>query len=552
MKKISPLKLDDGLYFTDLSRCYPSSAISERRDRKKWKKFHYETEKFSGVLLVACYNVEPTVLSLPVNVRGRYRIFAGLYGEFGLSPGIRIKLEKDDCFQTLVSRNPFSRGDTINEVFWKEANLSDEIIQLAVQSKKDVDKFSSGIAYIRLVPANKTSRGNEKFDIYLAAFNDAYSFIYYNRPTKKKDIQEQIDIFKDTPFKKIYWGMAAGDVATYPTRVGSRINIDLEIYPRLGDKNYAESCRIFRQKNLDILKIAIEQAKKIGLEFHVYHRMGFVTGQPPFEEMMYSKFFYENQKFLCYDRDGTKISRLSYVYPEVQQHCIDLYKEVASYGIDGINFAFHRGVPLVLFEKPIIEGFKKKYGEDPRNVPDSDNRLFEFRSSIITDFLAKVRSQFPHLELSATVLINEANNKFYNLNIKEWIARNIIDVLIPYGQDRGLPHDGRIDMNYFSSLTRKTSCKLSPELGAVRSWMTAEQHYYNVARYFYDYDIDGICFWDIESRFIFPKEWKIINSLAWKKGLKKRIYEVKNDFRDVQLKNINGYPPGKYPFWWSY
>ncbi|MCX7704894.1 MAG: family 10 glycosylhydrolase, partial [bacterium] len=393
MKDINPVKLDDGLYFTDLGRCYPTFAISEKRSKTKWRKFYYETDKFSGVLLVACYGVNPPVLSLPVNIKGRHKIFAGLYGEFGFSAGIRIKLKKDQCFQTLIAQNSISRGDVINEVFWKEANLTDEIIQIAVQSKKDEDRITSGIAYIRLVPVKEISRPDEKPDIYLAAFNDAYSFIYYNRPETIRDIQEQIDIFRDTPFKKIYWGMAAGDVATYPTDVGSRTNIDLDVYPRIGDINYAESCKIFRQKNLDILKIAIEHAKKIGLEFHVYHRLGFVAGQPPWEEMMYSRFFYENQEFLCYDRDGTKISRLSYAYPEVQQHCIELYREVADYGVDGINFAFHRGVPLLLFEKPIIEGFRKKYGEDPRKVPDTDRRLFDFRSNIITNFMSRVRQE---------------------------------------------------------------------------------------------------------------------------------------------------------------
>ncbi|HOJ31841.1 MAG TPA: family 10 glycosylhydrolase [bacterium] len=552
MKRVNPVKKDDGLYFADMSKCYPSSAISEKRSRKTWKKFHYETEKMSGILLVACYGVDPPVLSLPVKVKGRYKVFVGLYGEHGFYAGIRIKLKKDHCFHHLVSRNSISRGDTINEVFWKEAEMIDEVIEIAPYSKKDDDRITSGIAYIRLVPAEEKTEPDRKPDIYLAAFNDAYSFIYYHRPVTKKEIQEQIEVFRDTPFKKIYWGMAAGDVATYPTNIGSRTNIDLDVYPRIGDRNYAESCRILRNKKFDILKIAVEHAKKIGLEFHVYHRLGFVTGQPPWEEMMYSKFFYKNQKFLCYDRDGTKISRLSYAYPEVQQHCINLYKEVASYGIDGINFAFHRGVPLVLFEKPIVEGFKSRFGEDPRKLPDTDQRLFQFRSSIITGYLERVRKEFPWLELAATVLINEANNRFYNLDIKNWIDKKIIDVLIPYGQDRGLAHKGVIDMEYFSKLTKGTSCQLCPELRAVRSWMTPEQHYVDMASYFYKYDIDGICFWDIESRFVFPKEWRIINELCWKKGLKSRINRIKDDFRDIPLKTLNGYAANRYPFWWSY
>ena len=552
MKRIF-LRTKEGIYFTDMSKCSPSSAISDRRCKTCWKKITYETENFKGILLTAFYSANPPVITFNPELKGAYRIFAGLYGEFGTDyAGIRIKLKSDHCFNTLLFNNRGGRGDFIYEVFWKEANLTGQAIEISPLNKRDTDSVNSGIAYIRLLPADKKSCINQKSDIYLAAFNDAFSFVYYNRPTTKTEIQEQIEIFRDTPFKKIYWGIAIGDVATYPTKIGSQPVIDLEGYPRLGDKNYAESHRVFRQKNMDILKIAIEHAKKIGLEFHVYHRMGLVAGQPPWEEMMYSRFFYENQRFLCYDRDGTKISRLSYAYPEVQNHCIDLFREVASYGIDGINFAFHRGVPLVLFEKPIIEGFKKKYGQDPRELPDSDLRLFEFRSNIITDYLRRVRQEFPCFELSATVLINEENNRFYNLDIKRWIDEKIIDVLIPYPQDRGLPHRGIIDMDYFSSLVKRSDCQLCPELRATRSWMTVEEHYLDLAEYFYRYNIDGICFWDTDTRFVYPEEWRIINSLCKKQGLKKRIKNISKDYKKVTLKKLNGYSIDKYPYWWSY
>ncbi|HXK45428.1 MAG TPA: hypothetical protein PL060_05675, partial [bacterium] len=139
MKPINPVKKDDGLYFADMSKCYPSSAISEKRGRKNWRKFHYETEKMAGVLLVSCYGVNPPVLSLPVKGRGRYKIFVGLYGEFGFYAGIRIKLKKDYCFHHLVSWNSLSKGAVINEVFWKEAEMIDEVIEIAAYSKKDED-----------------------------------------------------------------------------------------------------------------------------------------------------------------------------------------------------------------------------------------------------------------------------------------------------------------------------------------------------------------------------------------------------------------------------
>ena len=43
----------DPIYFSDLSECFPSSALSPDRRRGYWQTLRYETDELSGVMLIA-------------------------------------------------------------------------------------------------------------------------------------------------------------------------------------------------------------------------------------------------------------------------------------------------------------------------------------------------------------------------------------------------------------------------------------------------------------------------------------------------------------------
>jgi hypothetical protein len=548
-------KREEVLYFTDMGGCHPSVYLSEKREKRRWKKMSYETDALKGTLLSAYSQSQPPSVRLPLRAKGVYKIYIGLYPEGNLS-GIRVKLNTDPCCTRLMSIP--GKGEYLYEAFWKTSLLDNQEIEI-FPLKLDEGSPVSTIAYVKLVPA--VMEEPKAADLWLGAFNDGGSFMYWNRPTTKREIWEYIEPLRDTAFKKLYWGIAAGDMCNYHTSVGNHHWIDKqEVWRREGDRNRVECFRNFSRKNIDVVKIACEYAKKIGLEFHVYHRLGMVTGAPPVE-IGNSAYYYAHPEYQCVDRDGRKISRLSYAFPEVQEHVVSLYKEFLGYDIDGINFVFIRGVPLLLYEEPIIQGFKKRYGMDPRKVSENDRRLFIFRSGIITDFIRRVRNELNSynlargrgpVEFSATVLIDRANNHFYNLDIERWVKEGLIDVLIPNPQIRDIPAKKGFDIQYFSRITRGTSCRLAPELLDVRSWSTPEKHYYEKASEFYRAGVDGICFWDLEGRFVKPLDWAIIKSLAYPKTLKKNIKRALAENKKIPLRTVSGFTVDRYPVWWAF
>ena len=71
---------------------------------------------------------------------------------------------------------------------------------------------------------------------------------------------------------------------------------------------------------------------------------------------------------------------MAYSFPEVRQFVISLLREMAQRPIDGICLLYNRRMPLVEYEPPIVEGFKRQFGEDPHQLDAHDPRWLSYRT----------------------------------------------------------------------------------------------------------------------------------------------------------------------------
>ena len=54
---------------------------------------------------------------------------------------------------------------------------------------------------------------------------------------------------------------------------------------------------------------------------------------------------------------------MSYAFPEVRDLLLRVFREVATrYDIEGVNPIFNRGAPFLLYEEPLVEGFRRRDG----------------------------------------------------------------------------------------------------------------------------------------------------------------------------------------------
>ena len=93
---------------TDLDRCRPADALSTEPRRGHWRMIEYETETFSGVILLAGPETGAPEITYSPGVRGWHAIsigtwkLKGWYLTQGSSPELRIKLSGDDTFSVMA------------------------------------------------------------------------------------------------------------------------------------------------------------------------------------------------------------------------------------------------------------------------------------------------------------------------------------------------------------------------------------------------------------------------------------------------------------------
>lgn len=546
---------------SNLNQCRPASRLSETCRPGKWRKIPYETDAVSGTLLFAPEGAAPGTLQLPLKARGRYRIILGLYGSMwneGGRCGIRARLAGERHGRLLIA-TPARAG--LCEVPWKEADLDGQFLEIsALPGPTRQGSDVSSIAYVKLVPV-AAAAPKPSTPLWLAVYIDGHSLRYYDgRRDTPRDFAEHLEPFRGTPFRKVYWCTVIGDAQQYRD-AENFTDPRRPIYLTPGYRNANQSLLALQRRGIDVMRLARDSVKALGLEFHIYHRPGFVHPEPPLDQdLPHSPFTLAHPEMRCRDRDGRVYARLSYAFPAVQERVIAVFKQQLEYGIDGINFAFWRGVPLMLYEAPLVRGFQRVVGRDPRRLKPDDPRWLKYRADFFTDFLRRLRSELEarqarlghgRLEFSAGVLANARANIFYALDLERWIREGLVEVVIPNQTSRGIPPD-QMDTKYYSKLKQRTGCALCPEIMSTRSWLTPEQHYANWTRKFYPANVEGFCFWDGDMRQYNPLEWEIMKAMADPRTFKRAARRLTRDHKVLPLRTIGGMAADRYPTWWAY
>ena len=164
------------IYFTDLSRAQPESALTRQEKRFAWRLIDYETEDFQGTLLFAGEEARAPDLTLGLDTPGVHDVYVGMFNTAWRpyqNMTVRARLSGDPAFSTLflpapegltsgVPEDDTVRGPRIQEVYFKTADLSgqDLIIRQPCQRVVPPEQEygnrceKAWIAYVKLVPLN--------------------------------------------------------------------------------------------------------------------------------------------------------------------------------------------------------------------------------------------------------------------------------------------------------------------------------------------------------------------------------------------------------------
>ncbi|MCI0624892.1 MAG: family 10 glycosylhydrolase [Acidobacteria bacterium] len=572
-------------WVTDLGVAQPGTAISKESRKGQWRLVNYEAKvgpnSKKGSMLMCGPETQAPPVSIPLKAKGWHAVYVGLKTYLGIGEPntIKLKLKSDPCY--VLASVETVRGGVVGEdiglsgageverarlrrrqiqdCFYKFADLTNEELQVSALTTGLAQQ--GAIAYVRLVPLSaseieslKQAR-QKKANRRLACLNDTLTFMHFRQPTTKEEIWEEIYPYKDTDYKAIYWTAARGDNCLYPTKVGTILGADSEDFPRIGDRYLAESNRILISKGIDSVQTALEFTRGLGMEFHLCMRVESFTAEPPWDGVFRSKFFYDHPELWCIDHDGRTIARLSYAFPESQQHLLKLIRELAQYRPDGIMLIFPRAQPYVLYERPVAEAFKKHHGLEPRQVDERDPRLLKVRADFLTDFMRKARREIEmvqgatkSIQFSTMVLANEDTNRFHAIDAETWAKEGIIDRLSP-SPFSTIRSQADVDIEYFGRLTRGTRCRLSPTLRP--SWLKVSQ-VMPLSRSFYDAGAEELIIFDVNLHHQYPTEWRLWQLLGRKEELAQLERQVDLSLTASEITKLNDIVVDKYSPLWAF
>ncbi len=554
-----------GGIWIDLAKAQPAEALSPTARRGQWQTAEWKAQNADrvaqGTLLLVGPESHPPELVIDPQLTGPHELFVGLPSPaaYDAPNPIRIKLDNDPCYRLMVneksgttppSKDRRSRKG-IEDARFRAVDMTGRRIHLAQFHK--IHPGPAGIAYIRAVPIPQSQLDqNRKKGLRLMALNDGHGTFYGRRPPMtEQDLWEDIIPYRESGFSGLIWQITGADQCNYPTKVGTLMGDGLDNFPRTGDRYYTENLKALFAAGVDPVASVIQLCRSIGLECHLSIRPQGFALEPPFDTFFRSPFYSSNPNLRCVDRDGRRISRLSYAYPEVREHIFSIVDELVRYQPDGINFIFCRGIPCVLYEEPFLREFRSRHGQDARKLPEDHADVLALRADIMGRFMQELRQRTRvapdrRLETSAIVLSDQAANLQYGLDVVRWAKERWVDEISPsvYNAHRGKAEP---QCAYLAKPCQESGCRLV--VNVLPRGMTPSEYIPKALRYRAE-GAQGFSFWDTDPQK--ATEWALLQSIGHLDEITDGGASLPTEPEILPLLELGDFVMDRYPPIWSY
>jgi hypothetical protein len=507
-------------FISDLSACEPKSALSDMvLKRRCWKVIPYKLDSgLAGKMVWAPPEALAPEISITPGVEGWYAIFLGLFAATEVPTTALVRLDTDPApvprfnRRTDFDRQRSAYGNT-EEVYFRTAKLTTKSrLCFAAQTTGEVS--ACGVTHIRLVPltAEEIRRvEHERSDSsrrVLAATNDGFSDLFHWSPRTAPALMSAVEVFRDTDFGTLVLQAPGADKVNYPSQIGFMKGSHAEVFPRIGDRHFVESIRALVEQDINPVKVLTGRAQQIGMRVHVAIRPAGWSFFEPYSDYWESPFYRDNPQWRCEDLDGTPVTRMSWAVPDVRKHLVDLLRELVAFGADGACIVFTRGYPVVLYEAPARELFQKKFDVDPRSMPESDPRIAQFRSDIVTQFFYELRAALDaeqkrrgttkRLELSVLINATGDDDRGFGVDLRRLVDEKLVDAVF---SERGFGATAkRVNLGLLESVCGPAKIPFSPGIYKDRSFWSAVPGYYERSAH-------GVTVWDAEATDIYEWCW---------------------------------------------
>jgi len=135
-------------------------------------------------------------------------------------------------------------------------------------------------------------------------------------------------------------------------------------------------------------------------------------------------------------RDGKPRPRLSFAYPEVREYLCSIGREIMERGVDGLMIDVLRHPPMVIFDQPLVEGFIRETGEDPRKMPgDGSEEWLRYRATAFTSLLRDFRAMMNSAGFRDKPIYVRAMPEPWRLlrdgcDVDAWLREGLVDTFV--------------------------------------------------------------------------------------------------------------------------
>jgi len=547
------------VFVSDLSRCEPASALSRTPQDRRWQLIDYQTvEGVKGVMAAARPEHRCPELRLPLNVTGPHHVYLGInytrlaYPEWSVYGQLDVKLSRDEGFHRIAietgtldqsGREKVGVNNdnhrSIQEAFWRTADLSGQsLIFRQPQPPYDRPEHAhvSNLSYVKLVPvtADEQRRWQPDADSGRVAllfctgqFSGHTSGTYTFHPTSEQWYRDEISPYVDSDVKLLVFEAMRGNYCLFRTSTGDVGSEDNRWDPRW----------------VEPLAAMTRAAHHHGMKIFASLRM--IGPQYPMNTAPISRarHYWRHPEWAKRDREGAPLTNWSLAFPQVREYWLGLLAEALERNVDGLQIHLNRSTPFVYYEEPTLAAFQKRYGEDPRRLPDDDPRWQDHCAGYVTQFLREIRALLdrkPGRQLAVTIY-GEAHKydpkpagfhpKRYGCDVEGWIRERLVDYVMPSPKiDAGLLRSWRslagARLHLWPDLMPRTQSAVS---------------YAKLAKKYLEAGADGFCVWDGERRAPRISEWAGVRRLGHIHQLDELAKQAAAYYQRVPLKRLAGF-----------
>ena len=373
----------------------PKEEIGIDGDTSKWYSMPYRNEKYSGRFISSMITAPSCDATYDPELCGWYKIFVAFPGMGNCR--IHIKLTDDARFSYITTSDAFS----FEEMLWKCADMTNQQITL---------KRGSTLASLRFVPMS-----DEEVE--------AYKLDLASRQTKHLYIAD--DMFHSFVGSK--------NINDWLTNIDHYKDTDTEWFsPECPHENFDEF-------HFELRKAFVDRAHELGFKVAHSLRMGlWGLGFPHVLKGAGGTFTDSHPDCHCVDRNGDVITAMSYAYPEVRKYVIDKLVRAAQTGGEAVTLLACRGVPYVLFEKPVADRFFEKYGEYPYEYPLDDPKLRSVHCELMTEFFQDLRDALDNefgkdkIQIHIRGFNTIEDFAYLGFDLKELARRNLVNLVMTH------------------------------------------------------------------------------------------------------------------------